>query len=185
MNINVGVSNRHVHLTEEDYLTLFGSVSINIERELNQKGEFASSSIVKIVTNKNEINNVRVIGPIRKYTQVEISKTDAFYLGIAPPVRMSGDLTDAVVVKIVGPNGIVEKPCCILAQRHVHISPDERSVLGLKDKADVTIRVGGVRPVIFPNVKLKESDNGVFEFHIDTDEANSCLLKSGDVVEII
>ena len=95
MKVKIGVSNRHVHLTHDDYVLLFGNETIKKERDLVQKGQFASSSKVTIKTDKNYIENVRVLGPFRNYTQVEISKTDSYFLGINPPIRNSGDLTDA------------------------------------------------------------------------------------------
>ena len=122
MKVLLGISNRHVHLTEEDYKILFGELPLEKVKDLVQPGEFASNQKVSIKTEKNIINNVRLLGPLRKYSQVEISKTDSFTLGVKPPVRNSGELDGAAEVTIVGPNGEVTKNCCIIAARHLHIT---------------------------------------------------------------
>ena len=185
MNINIGVSNRHVHLTREDFFILFGNYDMEKLKDLVQTGEFASTSKVTIKTEKSEIANVRVLGPFRNYTQVEISKTDAYKLGLNPPVRNSGDLDGANEVTIVGPNGQVTKKSCIIATRHIHINKEDRERLGLTNKEYVSVRVGTEKSAILENVFIKESTNGVLEFHIDTDDANANLIKSGDVAEVI
>ena len=181
MNISIGVSNRHVHLTREDYVTLFGDDNIKNEKDLIQTGEYASSSKVSIVTEKSIINNVRVLGPFRNYTQVEISKTDSFTLGIKPPIRNSGDIEGSASVTIVGPVGKVTKNCCIIASRHIHINPIDREKFGLKDRETVSVKIGDEKSSIIENVFIKETEVGVFEMHIDTDDANACLVKSGDI----
>ena len=181
MNVNIGVSNRHVHLTKEDYITLFGNDEIKKEKDLTQTGEFASSSKVSITTSKSTINNVRVLGPFRSYTQVEISKTDSFVLGINPPIRNSGDIEDSEVVTIVGPVGQVTKQCCIIATRHIHINPIDREKYGLIGKKSVSVKIGNEKSATIDNVFIKETEIGVFELHIDTDDANASLIKNGDV----
>lgn len=181
MNVNIGVSNRHVHLTKEDYITLFGNDEIKKEKDLTQTGEFASSSKVSIATNKSTINNVRVLGPFRGYTQAEISKTDSFVLGVNPPIRNSGDIEDSEVVTIIGPAGQITKQCCIIAARHIHINPTDREKYGLTGKDTVSVKIGNEKSSIIDNVFIKESEIGVFELHIDTDDANACLIKNGDI----
>lgn len=185
MNVKIGVSNRHVHLTKEDYKILFGNYDIKNEKDLIQVGEFASSSKVSISTEKSTINNVRVLGPFRNYTQVEISKTDSFTLGINPPIRNSGDIEDSEIVTIIGPVGQVRKKCCIIATRHIHINPSDRKELGLANKETVSVKIGDEKSSVLEKVYIKESEFGVFEFHIDTDDANACLIKSGDIGTII
>ena len=185
MKITVGVSNRHVHLTKEDFFTLFGNYDMEKLKDLVQVGEFASTSKLTIKTEKSEIDNVRVLGPFRGYTQVEISKTDAYKLGLNPPVRNSGDLEGASEITIVGPNGEVTKKCCIIATRHIHINKEDREKLGLTNKEYVSVRVGSEKAAVLENVFIKESPNGVLEFHIDTDDANANLVKSGDIAEVI
>lgn len=185
MKITVGVSNRHVHLTQEDFFTLFGNYDMEKLKDLVQVGEFASTSKLTIKTEKSEIDNVRVLGPFRGYTQVEISKTDAYKLGLNPPVRNSGDLEGASEITIVGPNGEVTKKCCIIATRHIHINKEDREKLGLTNKEYVSVRVGSEKAAVLENVFIKESPNGVLEFHIDTDDANANLIKSGEIAEVI
>lgn len=187
MDVKVGVSNRHVHLCERDLKILFGNdYSLEVKRMLVQPGEFASNSLVTIKTDKSEINNVRVLGPVRSYTQVEISKTDAFKLGINPPVRDSGDLAGSAGVTIIGPNGSIDlNEGCIIATRHIHITPTEVHQFGFDGLKHVNVRVPGDKGGILYNVALKISDNYAFEMHIDTDDANAHLISSGDVLEII
>lgn len=179
----IAVSNRHVHLTKEIYDILFDE-PLSIKRPLNQIGEFASFQTVTLKTEKNEIPNVRVIGPLRKYNQVEISRTDAYTLGLNPPVRQSGDLEDSETITIIGPNGEVTlENACIQAERHIHMNETKAQELGLKNEDMVHIIVdndkGGVMDAF-----VKVSSNGFFEIHIDKDDANCFLLKTGDEVEI-
>ena len=186
MKVNLGVSNRHVHLTEEDYVKLFGNNNIEIEKKLVQTGEYASSSKVLIKTDKNIINNVRVLGPFRSYTQVEISKTDSYFLGLNPPIRNSGDLSDGEEITIVGPCGEIKKSCCIIATRHLHLNHEDRIKLGLLGVDTISIRVGSdTKSAVLNNVYVKETEKGVLEIHLDTDDANGNLLKTGDQVELI
>lgn len=179
----IAVSNRHVHLTKEVYDELFDE-ALSIKRPLNQIGEFASFQTVTLKTEKAEIPNVRVIGPLRKYNQVEISRTDAYTLGLNPPVRQSGDLEDSETITIIGPKGEVTlKDACIQAERHVHMNEKKAEELGLKHEDMVHLIVdndkGGVMDAF-----VKVSDNGFFEIHIDKDDANCFLLKTGDEVVI-
>ncbi|MGN1000439.1 MAG: phosphate propanoyltransferase [Bacilli bacterium] len=185
MNVNIGVSNRHVHLTYDDYMTLFDGKKFDKVKDLVQTGEYATSLKVSIKTDKATINNVRVLGPFRNYTQVEISKTDSYQLGIDPPIRNSGDIEDSAEVCIIGPNGIIEKKCCIIATRHIHINHETREKLGLLDKKHVKVRLGDEKKAVLEDVYIKETQNGVFEMHIDTDDANANLVKNGDVGEIL
>lgn len=186
MNVSIGVSNRHVHLCKNDLEVLFGKdFELSVKRSLVQPGEFASDSVVSIKTDKAVIDNVRVLGPLRSYTQVEVSLTDAFKLGIEPPVRDSGDLKDSASVTLVGPKGSVFVQGCIIATRHIHITPDFVKKLGLEGVKCVSVRLGGIKGGILNNVSLKISDKYAFEMHIDTDDANAHLIKSGDVGEIM
>lgn len=185
MKVKIGVSNRHVHLSREDFKILFGHEQIQKDKDLTQTGEYASTSKVSISTEKSIINNVRVLGPFRPYTQVEISKTDSFTLGIKPPVRNSGDILESEVVTIIGPAGKITKQCCIIATRHIHINPKEREERGLKDVEKVSVRIGDEKSSVIEEVYIKESSLGVFELHIDTDDANANLIKNGDEGTII
>lgn len=187
MNINIGVSNRHVHLSNDILHILFGDdFNLSVKKDLCQPGEFASNSVVTIKTDKDIIENVRVLGPVRNYTQVEISKTDAYKLGINPPVRDSGDLDDAVGVTLIGPCGsIYLDNVCIIATRHIHIPRSKAIELGLQDLEKVDVKIFGEKGGIISNVSLKISDNYAFEMHVDTDDANAHLIKSGDIGLII
>lgn len=185
MRIEVGVSNRHVHLTEEDYKILFDDIPLMKRNDLKQPGMFASELTVWISGPKRSIDKVRVLGPLRSYTQVEISKTDAYYLGIDPPVRSSGVLLDASEIKIIGPHGAITKNAAIIAERHIHVDAKIREEKGLVGVDSVSIKIGGEKGGVIDNVYLKDSDEAYFELHLDTDDANAHLLKQDDEVEII
>ncbi len=184
MKVILGISNRHIHLTEEDYKTLFGDEPLGKVKDLVQPGQYSSDKKVTIKTEKRAFDNVRLLGPLRKYTQVEISKTDSFGLGIDPPMRNSGDLEGAAVVTIVGPCGEVTKPCCIIANRHLHINPEQRKELGLVGVEKVKARIVGEKSTIFEDVVIKESPDFTLELHLDTDDGNGALAKTGEEVEI-
>ena len=187
MDVVLGVSNRHVHLCERDFKILFGDeANLEVVKELVQPGEFASNCFVTIKTEKSEIQKVRVLGPLRSYTQVEVSKTDAFKLGINPPVRDSGDLAGSEGVTLIGPNGSIDlKEGCIIATRHIHMTPDDVVRLGLDGVKTVSVKLNGEKGGILNNVHLKVSPNYKLEFHIDTDDANAHMAKTGDIAEII
>ena len=137
-------------------------------------------------TEKSVINNVRVLGPFRSYSQVEISKTDSYLLGIDPPVRNSGDINGSEDITIIGPCGELKRSCCIIATRHLHINHADREKLNLLDKEVISIKVGDeIKSAILNNVYVKETPNGVLEVHLDTDDANANLLKNKDQVELI
>lgn len=181
MEVTLGVSNRHIHLNEEDFKILFGNTKMEKEKNLTQANQYASNLYVDIKTTKNELKKVRLVGPIRNYTQVEISKTDAYYLGINPPIRDSGDLDNASVVTIKGPNGTITKPSAIIATRHIHVSPEEIEKRHLEDVKEVNVTFKGEKGITFRNVKLKIEEQGTWELHLDTDDANGALLKIGDI----
>ena len=186
MKIQVGVSNRHIHLTKEAYKILCGDKEIEELRPLNQPGMFASTDTFTIKTEKSEIPNVRLLGPFREYNQVEISKTDAYKLGVNPPVRTSGDLKDSESITIIGPNGELHlDEGVIIADRHIHLTEDMKKFYGLEGKTKVNVLVKGEKGGIMFNVDLKVSDEAYFEMHIDTDDANAFMLKQGDIVEIM
>ena len=185
MDVSIGISNHHIHLTKDDYYELFGTYEIENIRNLTQKGQFASSSKVSIKTDKSMLEGLRVVGPFRNYTQVEISKTDSYLLGINPPVRSSGDVAGSSVVTIIGPQGEIKKSCCIIANRHIHINHEDREKFGLLNVDKVSVKVVSDKGAVLENVYIKESENGVFEMHLDTDDANACLLKNGDIGKII
>ncbi|MBO5096205.1 MAG: hypothetical protein J6B98_04955 [Bacilli bacterium] len=181
MKVKVAVSNRHVHLKEEHINILFGEPLTKI-KDLSQPHNFMSNNFVTIKTNKDIIENVRVVGEVRKYTQIEITKTDAYKLGLNPPVRTSGDLVNSEVVTLIGPKGSVVTDGCIIADRHIHITNEDKIKYNLKDK--VYIRIDGEKRGLI-EVNLKVSDDAFYELHLDTDDANAFLLKNDDELEII
>lgn len=185
MKVLLGVSNKHVHLTEEDYKILFGDASLGVVKELVQPGQFSSDKKVSIKTEKRTLDNVRILGPLRSYTQVEISKTDSFALGINPPIRNSGDLEGSEKITIIGPCGEITKNCCIIPNRHLHINHKQREELGLLNVNKVLCKIEGEKPTIFDNVFIKESEDYTLELHLDTDDGNGSLAKTGEYVEII
>ena len=185
MEVKVAVSARHIHLCKNDLETLFGkNYELNKRNDLSQKGEFASEEKV-IIKNNNEELTLRVLGPIRNYTQAEISKTDAYKLGINPPICNGGDLDNAEEVLIIGPKGEIRRKCCIISNRHIHISDIDSKKYGLFDGDKVKVKVDTKKGAILDNVYIKVSKNYVFEMHIDTDDANALLLSNGDIVSII
>lgn len=187
MKVSIGVSNRHVHLKEEDLYKLFGKdFKLEKQKDLNQPGQFASTSLVTLKTDKDSIENVRVLGPCRDYTQVEISRTDAFRLGINPPIRNSGDLKGSSPITIIGPKGIINlDEGCIIPTRHIHILPEQVKMYGLEGKEKVNVKLYGEKGGIITNVYLMVSDTSYFEMHLDTDDANAHLIKNGDIGEIL
>ncbi|WP_422393077.1 phosphate propanoyltransferase [Neomoorella humiferrea] len=185
--IPVGISNRHVHLSEEDLRTLFGpGARLTKLRDLSQPGQFAAEQTVILVGPKGVIENVRVLGPTRKKTQVEISVSDCFKLGVQAPIRDSGQLEGSARITIVGPESSVTlNEGCIIAARHIHMHPEDARRFGVKDGERVNVRTFGPRGVTFYEVLVRVHENYKLEMHIDIDEANAACLKNGDFVEII
>lgn len=185
MKVQVGISNRHVHLTEDDYKILFGGEDLIKRNDLVQPNCFASTSTVKIIGSKGFIDNVRVLGPFRLYTQVEVSNTDTYKLGIKKVVRNSGDLEDAEVLTIEGPKGSIIRKCAIIATRHIHINTSDIKKYNLDETKLYKVKIDTEKGAILDNVYLKASSDGVLELHLDTDDANGCLLNAKGEVELI
>lgn len=187
MKVRVGISNHHVHLKQEDLEQLFGKeYSLTPKRQLKQPGQFASEETVTLKTNKSSIEKVRVLGPVREYTQVEISKTDAIKLGLQPPVRDSKDIKGSESITIIGPKGTINlEEGCILATRHIHISEKDAKKYGYQNDSTLSVKVHTEKGGILENVHIKIADPSYFELHLDTDDANAFLLKNEDEVEII
>jgi len=187
--ITANISNRHLHVSERDLQILFGEgYKLTNIRDLIQPGQFACKETVTIATLRNKMEKVRIIGPTRKQTQVEISKTDSFLFGLNPPTRESGKLADSSPITIIGPKGKVDlTEGCIIAKRHVHLLPSDAEPLGIKDLDIVQVRVGiGTgRETIFGDVVCRVTPTSALECHLDTDEANACLLKNGDKIFIL
>ena len=185
--IKIGVSNRHVHLSREDLDTLFGKGFELTKKKTLMGREFASEQLVTLVgPSLKTIENVRVLGPVRKHTQVEISRTDTFVLKVSPPVRPSGDIKGSEKIVIVGPKGVVYlNEGVIIANRHIHLTPEYAEKHGIKDGDYVDVMVSSIKPTKFFDVQVRVRDDFNVEMHINTDDANAAGLKNGDLVTII
>lgn len=182
--VKVGVSNRHVHLTREVYDMLFDEEPMKIA-DLHQTGEFVTNQVVRVEGKQGMIENVKVLGPFRTYNQVEISSSDAYKLGVCPPVRRSGDLEDSETVVLSTKKGKVTlKNSCILAQCHIHMNKEDLDTYHVKDKQVVDVIIEGKRPGIM-KAHIKVSDHGVLEFHVDRDEASAFCLENGQSLRVI
>lgn len=185
--VPVGVSARHIHLTQQDVETLFGEGYQLTKKKDLMGGQYACNETVTIVGLKlRAIENVRVLGPVRKASQIEISATDAMKLGIKAPVRESGDVAGSAPIAVVGPKGaIYMKEGCIIAMRHIHMSPADAAAAGVHDGDVVSVRAENERGTVFNHVKIRVNESFTLEMHIDTDEANASRIKTGDKVTII
>ncbi|MDR2501015.1 MAG: phosphate propanoyltransferase [Treponema sp.] len=185
--VEVGISNKHVHLSDGDLAKLFGAGhKLTLKKELKQPGQFASDELVDIAGPKGTLKGIRVLGPTRKESQVELSMTDARTIGLNLPVRESGVLDGSPGVKLIGPAGEVElSKGAIIALRHIHLSPSQAAEAGIKDKDWVTVKTCGTRPLIFEEVLIRSGDAHTREFHVDTDEGNAAGIKNDDLVAII
>lgn len=181
MKIKVGVSNRHIHLCKTDADILFGKdYEFKKRNDLTQTGEFACEEVVKVSTDKYEFPYVRVLGPLRDYTQVEVSLSDSNLLGINPPVRDSGDLENSESVWLEGPNGkIFKKNCCIRANRHIHCNKLDN--IGHTNGDIVNASFNGKT---INDVHIKEKESYVLELHIDKDDALEFGLNTGDYIDL-
>ena len=183
VEILVEASARHVHLTEEDIETLFGKgYKLTPVKKLTQVGPFAYKERVTLIGPKNIYRNVAILGPARKETQVELSLTDARFLGINAPVRMSGDLRDAAdIIIATEKESIAAKGCAIVAQNHIHMTPDQAKQWCFTDGEEVSVKMSTARPLTFDGVVVRVSETAGLAMHIDFDEANACLFKDGDM----
>ncbi len=182
LSVPVGVSNRHIHLNRADMDILFGPGSeLTRVKDLGQPGQYASAETVTLKGPKGELKRVRVLGPLRNESQVEISVGDGFILGIRPPVRESGKLEGTPGVKVIGPKGEVElKRGVIAALRHIHLDPATAENMGVQDKQIVRVELGGPRGAVLNNVLLRVSDIYAPEMHIDVEEANALGVINDD-----
>lgn len=187
MMVPVGVSARHIHLTQEDVERLFGEGYTLTKKKELMGGQFAANEQCTIVGLKlRAIENVRILGPVRKKSQVEISATDARTLGVNAPLRESGDVAGSAPVALVGPKGAIYlQEGCIVAARHIHMTPAQAQSVSLKDGDYVSVRMGNERGSVLDHVKIRVDESFSLEMHIDTDEANACQVKQGDLAAII
>lgn len=186
--VPVGVSNRHIHLTKEHVEALFGTgYELTPYKDLSQPGQYACKELCTLVgPSMRPIENVRVLGPIRSKSQVEISATDSYVLKVKPPVRESGNIAGSAPITIVGPKGIVTlKEGCIIANRHIHMSPADAARFGVKDGDTVTVEVNGARRTRWYDVQIRVSEQFRLEMHVDTDDANAAGIGNGFKVKIV
>ena len=182
MKIPVGISARHIHLTKDDYYKLFQVDELTKLKDINQPGLFACNEVVTIKGNKGIIENVRILGPFRDYSQVEVSKTDSYNLDINVIMRKSGELQNTEKIEVIGPKGSVMVPV-ILANRHIHISKKQAEELNVKDRQLVAVKIKSDKPGVIL-AEFKVSEEAFLELHLDTDDANAFLIKQDDLVEI-
>ena len=185
--VPIGVSARHIRLTQADVETLFRKgYQLTKKKEL-MGGQFASNELVTIVGLKlRAIENVRILGPVRKASQVEISATDAIKLGIKAPIRESGKIEGSAPIAVVGPCGVIYlKEGCIIASRHIHMSPADAEKAGVKNGDVVSVKVDNERATTYNNVLIRVDPTFTLEMHIDTDEANAAKISTGMKAEII
>ncbi len=188
MKIPVEISARHIHLAEADFKALFGEEAELVpEKDLSQEGEFASDFKVTIKNEEREIQRVRILGPFRPQTQVEVSHTDARFLKAEVPLRLSGDLAGSAPVKIVSPKGAEVELAegMIVAKRHLHVSPAEAEKLGIKDGDEVSLRTTGERGGQLDHCAVRVRDNFKASFHLDTDEANALGIIPGATGDLV
>ncbi len=182
MVLPVGVSVRHVHVSAEDLEVLYGpGYRLTPLRDLYQEGEFAAKEVVALVGPRmRALENVRILGPMRSRTQVEVSRTDAVYLGINPPVRASGDLIGSSPITLVGPKGTLILPeGAIIANRHIHMGLDDAQHFGVTDNQLVQVEVLGDKGLVFNNVQVRVKEFFRLEMHLDTDDANASGITTG------
>ena len=187
-DVPIGVSNRHIHLCKADLWTLFGEgYELTPLKDLSQPGQYACKEVLTIVgPSLRPIENVRVLGPVRGKSQVEISATDSYVLKVKPPVRESGNITGSAGITIIGPKGTVTlKEGCIIANRHIHMSPSDGQTFGVKDGDFVTVDVFGKRRTRWYDVQVHVSPDFRLEMHVDTDDANATGIGNGHKVQIV
>lgn len=185
--IPVGVSARHVHLSNEHIMQLFGEgAALTPRHPLSQPGQFAAEETVLLAGPKGSIDNVRILGPSRAFSQVEAAFTDAVKLGLSPPVRDSGAIAKSSPITLIGPNGTLTlKEGFIVARRHIHMTPEDALRFGVVDQQVVKIRTNGLRSTMFENVLIRVDRSSKLELHIDTDEANAAGVRTGDSVQLV
>lgn len=184
--IKVGVSARHVHLSQKDLETLFGKGHELTPKKELMGGQFAAEECVTLVSpSLRTMEGVRVLGPVRKDSQIEISRTDTFKLKLSPPVRPSGDIKGSAAIALVGPKGSVFlNEGCIIANRHIHMDPATAEKYDVKDNELVNVEIQNSKPTKFFNVQVRVHESFTPEMHIDTDDANACAIKTGDYIKI-
>lgn len=185
ISIPIEVSARHLHISEQDKNKLFGqNYQLKKYKNISQTGQFATKESVKVIGPKKTFYTMRIVGPERPNSQVELSTTDCFYLGIKSVLKISGNTVGAQKLKIIGPKGSVNIPA-IVAMRHIHISNVLAKKYGLKNKQRVRVKIPGVRGLILNNVVVRVHPTFVFRLHLDTDEANAAGVKNNSKGEVL
>ncbi len=187
MKIPIEISARHIHICQEDLERLFGKgYKLKFLKKLSQADEFAAQETLTIVGPKGKFENVRIVGPFKDQTQVEISRTDGYKLGDIPPLRVSGDVTGSAPITLIGPKGKVDlKEGLICAKRHIHMSLDEAKKFGVKHRQLVSVKIFGKRTLTFHDVVIRVEPGFKIALHLDTDEANAAWVETGDEGELI
>ncbi|EDO0934021.1 phosphate propanoyltransferase [Listeria monocytogenes] len=185
--IPIGVSNRHIHLTENDYNQLFPNEPIQVKKWLKQPGEFAAEQTLTVVSEKGELHRVRILGPLRKFSQVELSKTDARMLGMKIPIRVSGDIDGTPGIKLVSKHSEICLPKgAIVAKRHIHLPESVANEYGVKQGDEVSVLVGSeMRSLVLNHCTIRVNNQFIPEMHIDTDEANAADIAGTCFAKII
>ena len=186
MKLPIALSNKHIHLSQADVEALFGAgYELTHKKDLSQPGQYACEEMVEVVGPKGS-TKMRVLGPARPESQVEVSLADARALGIAVPVRQSGDVEGTPGCKLVGPKGEVEiERGVIVAARHIHMSLEDAEKFGVKDKDIVSVQTTGERALLFNNVLVRANAAFALEMHVDLEEGNAAGVKNGDLVELV
>ena len=185
--VPVGISVRHIHLTRADVDKLFGyGYQLTPKKALSQPGQFACEECLDVIGPKGELKRVRILGPERSATQIELAQTDCRTIGVNAPVRSSGDTKGTPGVTLRGPLGELTVPeGVIVADRHLHRTPAQAAAFGLADGDRVQIRINGLKPGIMGGVLVRASNKCALDFHIDTDDGNAFLLKQGQLVTVL
>ncbi|WDP90300.1 MAG: phosphate propanoyltransferase [Desulfobacter sp.] len=186
-HIPVGVSNRHIHLSQEDVEALFGNGhELQELKPLSQPGQYGCKETVTICGPKGAIEKVRVLGPTRSKTQVEVLAGDAYKLGVIAPTRMSGDLEGSPGITLIGPKGSVQaKEGLVVAQRHIHMNNSDAAHFGVRDGQIVSIQLDGTRGGMYNNVVVRANDSSALEFHVDIEEANAMNINAHSQIKIV
>jgi putative phosphotransacetylase len=185
--VHIGVSARHIHLSQAHIEILFGQgYTLHEFKSLSQPGQFAAEEVVSVQGTKGRMDKIRILGPARSETQLEVSRTDSFSLGLNPPLRQSGDIVGTPGIKIIGPAGEVElQQGVIVAARHIHFHTSDAEAWGIVDKQMLKVKLNGERPLILENVLARVSGQFALDLHIDTDEANAAGVRTDEYAEII
>ncbi len=185
--VPIGLSNKHIHVSQADLETLFGKgYQLTPMKDLSQPGQYAAEEKVDVVGPKGTLKGIRILGPVRPETQLEVSIGDGFCLGIKAPLRNSGDIADTPGVKLIGPAGEVEiSKGAIVAARHIHMSTEEGATYGLKDKDVVCVKLDGPRGLTFDNVLVRVHPDFKLDMHLDVEEGNAAGAKNGQIATII